>query len=96
MKLYQMSEWEGATGIFYCNCIDNLGSPDLFWYTPARMLGISPADYIKMIIEKYQADITFFDKEKCFFSFGWTNQTKMRKFKNFINSEARKKNFLIR
>lgn len=93
--LYKVEEWQGASGIWYCNCLQSLNTNASCWYAPARVLGISPAEFIKLITEKYGADHIKYFPESGFFSYGWTNQEKMRKFKNTLNAEARKRNFLI-
>ena len=93
--IWQCSEWQGASGYWYCNCTSNLSNDGAKWYVPARILNISPADFIKLIINKYGADIVGYNQERNFFHYAWTEKTKMRSFKNFINAEARKKNFLI-
>lgn len=93
--LYKVTEWQGMSGIWYCNCLDSLTTKASHWYAPARVLGISPADFIKLIIETYGADQVKYYPENGFFSYGWTSQAKMRVFKNFLNAEARKKNFQI-
>jgi hypothetical protein len=93
--LYKMSEWEAPGGRWYCGCIDHLGSADNTWYIPCRFLGISPAEYVKLILVKYKPDKYYFEKEKCIFIFSWMDQSKMRKFKNDMNAAARKVNFKI-
>ena len=93
--IWQCSEWQGASGYWYCNCIDSLTTNAAKWYAPARILGISPAEFIKLVIVKYGADKVSYNPKTNFFSYAWTDQSKMRTFKNSINAEARKKNFLI-
>ena len=90
-----MSEWQSLSGQWHCNCIDNLTNNAGVWYMPARILNISPADYIKLILTKYKPDCFSYNKEKCVFLFSWSNQNNMRKFKNDINAAARKINFQI-
>ena len=93
--IWQCSEWQGASGIWYCNCTQPLSTSASCWYTPARILGVSPADFIKLVINKFGADQVKYFPDSCFFSYGWSDQSKMRKFKKYINAEARKRNFLI-
>jgi len=93
--LYKMAEWQGATGLWYCNCVDALATNAGSWYAPARILGISPADFIKLVVGKYGADSVKYFPESGFFSYAWTNQAKMRAFKNDLNKAARAKNFQI-
>ena len=93
--IWKASEWQGGAGDWYCNCVDNLGAGSGLWYIPARILGITPAAFIELLITEYKPDYIFGDKEKCLFFFSWKSQSQMRKYKNMINAEARKKNFQI-
>lgn len=93
--LYKLSEWQGASGLWYCNCIDSLATNAAKWYAPARVLGISPAEFVKLVIGKFGADVVSYSQESGFFHYAWTKQEKMRSFKNYINRVAREKNFQI-
>lgn len=93
--IYKLTEWQNSSGIWYCNCIDNLAQNSGAWWLPARVLNISPADFIKLLLSKYKPDVFSFNKEKCFCCWGWKDQSAMRKFKNELNAEARKVNFQI-
>ena len=59
---------------------------------PGRILKMSPAEYVKMMVEKYHAIVTY-SEDFSFVGFQWKNQADMRKFKNFINKEARTVNY---
>ena len=96
--LFKMSEWESATGKWRCACVDNLSGGSSAWWLPARILGISPADYVSLVINEYKPDDVWVlgrDSENPAFIFSWNNQTKMRLYKNFINRKAREVNFQI-
>ena len=93
--LYKLSEWQGASGLWYCNCIDSLTTNAAKWYAPARVLGISPAELVKLVIGKFGADVISYNAESGFFHYAWTSQAKMRIYKNYINAEARKEKFQI-
>lgn len=93
--LYQLKEWQSPSGMWYCNCIDNLAGGSGKWYLPARILNLSPANYIKWVVTNYKPDYIYTDKEKCLFFISWSDQVKMRSFKNYINKEAKKINFQI-
>lgn len=94
MHLFQLTEWQGSSGKWYCADKDNLTAQYPQWMVAVRMLGISPADYAKMLIEDYNATVTYCES-KNFFSVSWTKQVDMRKFKNFINARARQLNYMI-
>ena len=93
--LYKMSEWESPVSGWHCGCVDALADPNNTWWLPARILNISPAEYVELVITKFKPDHVYFNKEKCFFSFSWNSQTAERAFKNYINAAARKINFQI-
>ena len=93
--LYKSEEWQSATGYWHCNCTSNLANNSGAWYLPARILGITPADFITLLLTKYKPDKFYFDKDTCFCNWSWKSQSDMRKYKNMINAEARKKNFQI-
>lgn len=97
--LLRYEEWE-INGNWYCNdtkelsCKDSIAS---LWYAPVRMLGITPLEYVQLLIEKFEVDsISFSDKHWDYgvLTFSWKSQSKMRKFKNWLNAEARKRNFI--
>ena len=95
MSLFKMTEWQSASGKWYCGCIDNLAGDSGAWYLPARILNISPAEFIELLIKKYEPDDIYYNKETGFFSYSWTDQSKMRVFKNWINTKARTAKFQI-
>ena len=93
-----MKEWQSPTERFHCACVDNLSGGSSAWWHPARILGISPADYVSLVINEYKPDqITVLgkDSDNPAFIFAWNSQSAMRKFKNFINSKARAINYQI-
>ena len=93
--LYKMSEWESQTGYWHCNCVDNLAGAAGLWWTPARILDLTPAAYIKFVIENFKPDNIYTNSDKCLVFFSWKSQTNCRHFKNYINKKAREKNFQI-
>ena len=52
--LYKVSEWQGASGKWYCNDVADLAGPSAKWYTPARMLGISLCDYVLLLKNEFK------------------------------------------
>lgn len=90
--VFKMSEWQGGGGKWYCACTDNLKNDSGVWYHPARILGITPAALIEMLVKMYNAEISY-SEDFSFVCYRWEKQADMRKFKNKINAEARKKNY---
>ena len=92
--LWRAEEWETESG-FHCNCISNLGQDSAAWYLPARILDLTPAQFIELLITKFKPDDFYFNPKTCFCCWSWKDQSKMRLYKNWLNAEARKKNFQI-
>ena len=92
--VYKQTEWESPSG-WHCNCVDNLGGGSGTWYYPARILGISPAEFVSFLMTNFKPDKFYYDPESCFCSWCWNKQADMRKYKNFINKKAREVNFQI-
>ena len=91
--LLRMEEWQSTgTGKWYCNDTSEIGkSAAGLWYTPARMLDMPLDKFVKMLVYDFEVDYISFGKTLIY---SWDSQTKMRKFKNFINAEARKRNYI--
>lgn len=92
--IYKSTEWETPNG-WHCNCVDNLKENSATWYYPARILGISPAQFVEMLIKDFKPDRFYFDSDTCFCCWSWKKQSDMRKYKNWINKKAREVNFQI-
>ena len=86
------SSWQSPTGYWYCNDTSNLAAGSGEWWIPARILGISPADFIELLVKDFKPDHISFNK---ILIFSWKDQSKMRAYKNWINAQARKVNFQI-
>lgn len=92
--LYRCEEWQ-INGTWYCEHTASFPKDVQMWVVPARILGISPADFLKLLIEKYQPDKFFHNEDYSFVGWGWSSQSKMREYKRFINKKARERNFHI-
>ena len=94
-QLLRYVEWEDASGNWLCNDTSDLCSIRAKWWAPARMLNISPAEYVELLITKFQPDRIRYSIEHDVLIFSWKNITAIRKFKNWLNAEARKHNYII-
>ena len=94
-KLLKYVEWQDACGNWLCNDTSDLCSPRSLWWVPARMLGISPADYVKLLIENFHPDRITYNQEANVLIYSWKNINDQRKFKNWLNAQARKHNYII-
>lgn len=96
MKIYKASEWTDITGKVHVQC-DDLVATGRNWIEPAKILGITPSDFIILLKNKFDAYITPYRKDGkiSFISYHWDDLSKARKFKNFINAEAKKKSYMV-
>ena len=94
MHLLRYNEWE-QSGYWYCNDTKELAGSAGLWWIPARLLGITPAEYVELLIKRFKPDKIKYYQEQDVLIYAWKSQTAMRKFKNWLNAEARKKNFVI-
>lgn len=94
MRLLKYSEWE-INGRWYCNDTDGASDFAGLWWTPARMLNLSPDAFIEMLIRDFKPDHISYSREHCVLLYSWDSQAQMRKFKNWINKQARDKNFYV-
>ena len=95
MHIYKVSEWQSAGGRWYCNDVEDLAGISGLWWVPARMLGISPANYVKMLIDTYSPDNISFNKNTLIFSWNKENYAKMHRYVLDINREARNRKFFV-
>lgn len=96
--LYQMKEWQTVTGKWHAGFIDTFAGDAAAWYQPARILNISPADYLSLVINEYKPDHIWVlgkDGDNPSFIFSWDSQSAMRRYKNFINRKAREINYQV-
>lgn len=93
--IYKASEWESPTGQWYCNDIEDLSNGSGYWWIPARILNISLDEYVKLLINTFQVSKISYSIESNVFIFSWSNQTFMRKYKNYINKIAKNKKAYI-
>ena len=94
MHLFKLAEWE-SNGKWHCGDIEDLANDSNVWWLPARMLGMSPAEYLKWVIETFKPDDVYYSKDVSFVGWSWTKQSNMRIYKNKLNALARQKNFII-
>lgn len=95
MMLYKCEEWKSESDIWYCEHTASFPKNVQKWVVPARILGVSPADFIQLLIDKFKPDKIWHNEDCSFVGWGWESQSQMRVYKNWINAEARKKNFQI-
>lgn len=88
------SEWE-SNGKYYVSDVSDLGRGSGTWWYIANLLSLSPVDYVKLLIEKFHATILRYTVESDVLIFNFSSLKDARSFKNFVNRQAREKNFII-
>lgn len=81
--MIKYSEWQSASGIWYCgNIADVAGDSNKWWY-PARLIGLPIDEYVKQLVEIHKAIIFGFDGKTLIY--GWKNYADVHKFVLYIN-----------
>ena len=93
--LYRLEEWQGASGVWYCEHTSSFPANVEKWVIPARVLNMSVDDFLRMLIKDFKPDVITVKKDGSFVSWGWLKQSEMRKFKNWMNAKSRAINFQI-
>ena len=94
MHLYRVSEWQGGSGVWYCNDVEDLAGISSRWWTPARMLNMPLDEYVTMLIKEFKVDNISYNPEANVLVFSWKSRESCRKYKNWINKKARECNFM--
>lgn len=96
--IYKLSVFKGAR-LYHINCPDLVGKGSYgHWYLPAVIMGISLVDFVRDLVAVWDAKIDpYYDKDGklIWISYSWINESDANAFRDYINSLARKKNFLI-
>lgn len=93
-RLLRYEPWE-SDGRYHVNDCTDLKSIRGLWWVPARMLGISPVEYVNLLITRFKVDKIKYIEEADVLIYSWNSLQKARDFKNWLNAEARKRNFKI-
>ena len=92
--LYKLTEFENASG-WKCGDLEDLGHGSNYWWLPARMLNLTPATYLKWVIDNFHPDEVYHSNDYSLVGWSWKKQSDMRVYKNKMNALARQKNFLV-
>ncbi len=94
MALYRCEEWTNGV-MWYCEHLGSHNWDTQLWVVPARVLNMTPAEFIKFLIKEFQPDKVYGKKDGSFVGWAWKSQEKMRLYKNFINAKAREANYQV-
>lgn len=92
--ILKLSEWEIA-GKWYCADTTDLGAGSGNTWFPARMLNITPADYLLLLKDKFHVKNLKIVGEKCNLIFNFETMTDCHSFVLFINREAKERKYFI-
>lgn len=89
IHFYKVSEWQSPTGNWHVNDVSNLSGIAGHWWVPARLLKMTPADYIAWLIKNYQPDEVRWVSDKKLFFFSWNkeNYSKAHSYYLFMNRQ---------
>lgn len=94
--ILKYSEFQDPVGNMWgCNDMSDLAHGSAYWYLPARMLNITPAEYLEWVITNFHPDKVNYTSDYSVIWWRWKDQDEERKFKNTINNLARQHNFMI-
>ena len=92
--LLHYEEWE-SNGKWLCGDVSALAAnSNAWWYIP-RLLEITPTEYVKLLIEKFNVKHIHYTAQHNVLIFKFSTLADCRKFKNYINKIAREKKFYI-
>lgn len=88
MGIYKATEWECARG-WTCGDVSDLANNSNAWEHGARILGLTPADFLRLLIEKYDVDIVY-SKDYSYVGFFFKSQSKCHEYCLKLNRMAKK------
>lgn len=96
--LYKATEW-GKDNTWYVADVAEIGATTAnLWWTPARILNISPAEFAALLKNTFNAKhIKYYPPSKDYqhlLVFTFATQAEARKYKNYINKKARERNYI--
>ena len=94
MHLLKYTEWESSDG-WHTGDVSDLGHGSNYWWHPMRMLQMEVEDYILMLKDRFHVKKFVYFKDENVLLLKWENYIDCHTFTRFINSEARKRKFMI-
>lgn len=92
--IFKMEEW-CSNGRWLCGDVSALAANSNKWWYPCNILGLSPIDYVNLLLNKFNATGFHYSAKSDVLLFHFTSLQDCRKFKNYVNKKAREKNFVI-
>ena len=92
--ILKYTEWESISG-WHTGDVSSLAKNSNAWWLPARMLQITPADFILLLKDKFHAYDFSYYKNSNLLLWHWKTYDDCHKFTLYINKEAKKRQFFI-
>ena len=93
--LLKYTEWQGSSGLWYCNDVSDFTSKRGLWYTPARLLEITLEDFILLLINDFKVDNISFNNNILIYSWEKEHYSLCHKFVLWLNKKAREEKWII-
>jgi len=94
MALYQEKVWSSATGTYWYSAYTDSFVHDN-WILPARILNMELDKYLLFVINKFDGIITAARSDGSFVGIGFKTETAAKKWRTYINSVAKRRNFQV-
>lgn len=95
MHLYKTTMWEDAAGDYLVNDVTSMTSIAIKWWIPMRMLNLTPTEYLKMLKDKFYINSAHYSETADVLTFTFANEADARRYKNWINKQARDRNCIF-
>lgn len=95
MKQYKASQWQGGSGRWYVDCVDDLGGKSGLWWVPCRILGISPCDFVLLLKDKFNASHFSYRNDVLIYSWDKDQYADAHRWLLYLNKIAREKQIII-
>lgn len=90
MHIYHEEIWQDLGGYWFSNDVSEICSGAGRWEAAALVLNLSLVDYVKLLIEEFNA-IVKYNPKSGFLYCKWKTKKDVTKWKNYINKIAREK-----
>lgn len=91
--LYKATEWQNGS-CWYVNDVEELASVSSKWWTPLRLLDITVEEFFFLLKDTFNATNFHYNANTNVLMFSFDTQAAARKYKNYINAQARKRNYI--
>lgn len=93
--LYKETVWKSGSGRYFSGDVEDLAHGSGRWWIPCRVLKMAPVDFILLLKNEFNASNFSYNREKNMLLYSWEQEKDANKYKNWINSMAKKANAII-